>query len=366
MRAWSTAVFFALVRALALTHTISAAHMRAADASTLTPALPCMFQAATTHSAPVATNGRALSTNDPVKSGAYGGDGGDAFDDYNTLGPSSLGVSSIQVWSGNAIDRLVITYKDGHEVTHGDNSGGSASETFNVGSSYITKVSIRSGNVVDQLQFELADGRKSAVYGGNGGDAHSCQAPEGTAIVSFFGGAGNSLDQIGCYTIPTCSDIGSVTGKWVADVYTDGDATIEQMFGTASSTTYTRDESWSDSVTNTLSGGFEFEGSSSSVQVSSTVASGLSESYTNAFEQTYTTSQTVSWSEPGQVWRWEFDTADSCGDAQTFKDYVTTNDVDHEPCCPPGFALNPSEQHGPCTQVELCTCDVDTCTSGTA
>ena len=133
MRAWSTAVFFALVRALALTHTISAAHMRAADASTLTPALTCMFQAATTHSAPVATNGRALSTNDPVKSGAYGGDGGDAFDDYNTLGPSSLGVSSIQVWSGNAIDRLVITYKDGHEVTHGDNSGGSASETFNVG-----------------------------------------------------------------------------------------------------------------------------------------------------------------------------------------------------------------------------------------
>ena len=100
--------------------------------------------------------------------------------------------------------------------------------------------------------------------------------------------------------------------------------------------------------------------------MSSTVASGLSESYTNAFEQTYTTSQTVSWSEPGQVWRWEFDTADSCGDAQTFKDYVTTNDVDHEPCCPPGFALNPSEQHGPCTQVELCTCDVDTCTSGTA
>ena len=75
------------------------------------------------------------------------------------------------------------------------------------------------------------------------------------------------------------------------------------------------------------------------------MASGLSESYTNAFEQTYTTSQTVSWSEPGQVWRWEFDTADSCGDAQTFKDYVTTNDVDHEPCCPPGFALNPSEQH---------------------
>ena len=43
-----------------------------------------MFQAATTHSAPVATNGRALSTNDPVKSGAYGGDGGDAFDDYDT------------------------------------------------------------------------------------------------------------------------------------------------------------------------------------------------------------------------------------------------------------------------------------------
>ena len=155
-----------------------------------------MFQAATTHSAPVATNGRALSTNDPVKSGAYGGDGGDAVDDYNTLGPSSLGVSSIQVWSGNAIDRLVITYKDGHEVTHGDNSGGIASETFNVGSSYITKVSIRSGNVVDQLQFELADGRKSAVYGGNGGDAHSCQAPEGTAIVSFFGGAGN-YDQLG-------------------------------------------------------------------------------------------------------------------------------------------------------------------------
>ena len=128
-----------------------------------------MFQAATTHSAPVATNGRALSTNDPVKSGAYGGDGGDAFDDYNTLRPSSLGVSSIQVWSGNTIDRLVITYKDGHEVTHGDNS---------------------------------VYGRKSAVYGGNGGDAHSCQDPEGSAIVSFFGGAGNSLDQIGCYTIP--------------------------------------------------------------------------------------------------------------------------------------------------------------------
>jgi len=85
---------------------------------------------------------------------------------------------------------------------------------------------------------------------------------------------------------------------------------------------------------------------------------GEKESVTQAFQESITKSQEISFDKGGQIWQWMFNVTDTCGSSSiNTNSLVRTPSVAEQPCCPPGLALDLEQQHGCCHGHEsTCIC----------
>jgi hypothetical protein len=141
------------------------------------------------------------------KTSSYGGSGGAAWDDAQTLGAAPAGFQRIAVRSGALLDKLETTYtlQGGNASTqaHGGSGGGPASFDF-VPSEKLIGIQGRSGDLIDQISFLTA-----VVYGGGDPPYLQTRGPFGGGrgapftiwgeIAAFYGRSGSLVDQIGCY-----------------------------------------------------------------------------------------------------------------------------------------------------------------------
>jgi hypothetical protein len=142
------------------------------------------------------------------KTTSYGGGGGTAWDDAQTLGAAPpAGFDRIAVRSGTLLDKIETTYAlhGGGPLTlaHGGGGGGPASFDF-VPREILIGIQGRSGALVDHISFLTA-----VVYGGGDPPLLRTYGPYGGGggapfaiwgeIAAFHGRSGSLIDQIGCY-----------------------------------------------------------------------------------------------------------------------------------------------------------------------
>lgn len=150
-------------------------------------------------------------------------------------------------------------------------------------------------------------------------------------------------------------------GRWSPHFSSDTAATIKVTSGTQYSTEFTESEqqTWSHSVTASVSLGFTFEAftGGASVSVTDTTAHTIAHSMTQTLSESYTEEFDYTMRIPGQVWQWQMVIEDSCGSSASYStDLVTTKNRVEAPCCPPGYFDNPSNPTGACTDPQLSTC----------
>lgn len=142
------------------------------------------------------------------KTTSYGGTGGTAWDDAQTLGPTPpTAFQRIAVRSGTLLDKLETRYAlqsgGASTLAHGGGGGGPAEFDF-VPREILIGVQGRSGTLVDQVTFHTAvvygGGdppllRSYGPYGGGGGAPFAIWGE----IAAFHGRSGTLVEAIGCY-----------------------------------------------------------------------------------------------------------------------------------------------------------------------
>jgi hypothetical protein len=141
------------------------------------------------------------------KTTSYGGGGGNAWDDVQTLGAAPARFHRIQVRSGTLLDKLETSYglQGGGATTlnHGGPGGNLADIDF-VPQEILIGVKGRSGTLVDQVSFVTA-----VIYGGGDPPLIRTHGPFGGGggapfeiwgeIAAFHGRSGTLIDALGCY-----------------------------------------------------------------------------------------------------------------------------------------------------------------------
>ena len=265
----------------------------------------------------------------------------------------------IGIGAKTVIKNLHVKYTgDTAEPDHGDRSGGDGSFSLDDGE-FVTKIHVCSGSLVDSLIFTTNKGKTSIKYGGGGGSAClDVEAPEGTGLMAFYGRSAGALDNIGFYFGPICStDIKSITGRWEPYAYSSQEQTMTMTTGVTSGYTKSNSKTWGQEATKKASAGFTFKGASVGVEVTSTTSSSISTGYEKTFEMNEIVEQELTFP-AGQIWIWKFVVEDVCGETTVTKssDWVHTKNADEIPCCPVGYAKEPDQQHGECTDPALSVC----------
>ena len=142
------------------------------------------------------------------KSHAFGGTGGNAFDDTTDIsGPPRVGVTQIQVWSGDTVNAIQVMYAFlGNDLLladqHGQSGNGNLTTiNFADGELVVALEGMIDNNLVSQLTFitRKQDGTKTKYgpFGEVGGRAFSISGK----IVAFYGSSGSLIDKIGVYYV---------------------------------------------------------------------------------------------------------------------------------------------------------------------
>jgi len=114
----------------------------------------------------------------------------------------------VTVASGAAVDSITVKYGNGDVLKHGGD-GGDKKTLFLASGEYINQVVVRAGKTVQCLTFKTNKGRTLGPCGGKGGlllgkcgEETTLNAPDGCALVSLKGRAGDYLDAIAFYWGP--------------------------------------------------------------------------------------------------------------------------------------------------------------------
>ncbi|CAE8679016.1 unnamed protein product [Polarella glacialis] len=306
---------------------------------------------------------------DTIVSEMYGGVRVHEFNDFKSHGQEAWGIQQFDFKTKTRIGIMLVTYRSGQKVGHGRGGGSNEnSGTFKISEGeYITKVKVVGTQRVSGLKFYLNNGRESPEFGGGGGGndpnpaTNWVEPPEGYGIMSVFGHADEEMDSIGFLSGPVggklCDNISIVTGKWKLKDYVNGGLTRTISRGTTHGTTRETSKTWGTETTLSVSQGFTYAGSETSVDVSNTWSQSTSESYSNLFSETEMTTETIEFSTGGQLWAWVFTIVDPCGTSTTMRDYVMTRSRAETPCCLVGWAADVYTQFGPCANgaPNLCT-----------
>jgi len=98
--------------------------------------------------------------------------------------------------------------------------------------------------------------------------------------------------------------------------------------------------------------------------MSDTYGKTMQSSVSSAVEKTQKRTYETTFHEPGQIWQFEYTIRDSCepaGWTMETKDLAITNGRFNEPCCLPGYAIDPGNAHGPCSDGSPCLCSEEIC-----
>jgi LmbE family N-acetylglucosaminyl deacetylase len=126
----------------------------------------------------------------------YGGPGGSPFNDREQAEQPGNTIKSIELSSGDSIDRISITYSNGVKKDHGG-KGGTANNLYLDKDEYINRVSgtfdlyIKSINISTNKGNSL-NGGKPVTTG-----SFKFEVPEDNFINGFFGRSGSLIDAIG-------------------------------------------------------------------------------------------------------------------------------------------------------------------------
>jgi len=162
-----------------------------------------------------------------------------------------------------------------------------------------------------------------------------------------------------------CSSITNKAGAWQYVQTVSAPQTITLKHGVKHSYTDTTTETWGESVTVSVSSGFDAFGLASRVTVSSETSHSLAQTYTKTFEETDEQDFTDTF-DAGTIFQWAWTITDLCGKSKVKgTDLVRTNGTFQPPCCLPGFAADPKDYTGKCAAMpgdkvyNLCTKELD-------
>ena len=198
------------------------------------------------------------------------------------------------------------------------------------------------------------------------GSAHTCAIWQDYSLVKCWGSNRNGQSTVSPdvpYGLPPCGT--RVAGEWqkLPGGYSSGGQTISYRAGFGQSTVETESVAFKAEVTASVKSNFWF----GEAEVSTYVGTSYERDVTSSMEISQSVEQTKTFDQPGQIWQWVYTLNPACRpDDGPFnsigtKDLVLTPRRDLMPCCPPGYATDPSVQHGPCYLPEVCS--RDTCAS---
>ncbi|CAL9166725.1 protein GOS9-like [Musa acuminata AAA Group] len=140
--------------------------------------------------------------NGAIKVGAWGGNGGSAFD----MGPAYR-IISVKIFSGDVVDAVDVTftYYGKTETRHFGGRGGTPHEIVLQEGEYLVGMAGEFGNyhgvvVVGKLGFST-NKKSYGPFGNTGGTPFSLPIAAGK-ISGFFGRGGDFIDAIGVYLEP--------------------------------------------------------------------------------------------------------------------------------------------------------------------
>jgi len=219
------------------------------------------------------------------------------------------------------------------------------------------RMSVRSAGGEVKFDFWNNDCHKMVVGGRNYGSAVPmttvCGQEERFNVV--VNKAGNvslwlATDWQDCPSpTPDCKEINDKQGSWVAISSTSVEAQISVTEGVTRGYEISDTQSWSLSVTESISGGFSANGASGTIGISGTEAVTISHTYSSTFAQSKSTTETMGPFQPGTIWQWQWIVGDVCGTSVIQgHDLVSTQGSYEPPCCLPGYFKDPANPRGEC------------------
>lgn len=141
------------------------------------------------------------------RSDVFGGTGGNAFDDTSIYSPPLVGISQIQIWSGETVNAIQVKYALlGFDFLianqHGEQGNGTLTTiNFPDGEIVVAIEGRTEGGYISQLTFitRKQDGSKGKYgpFGENG----KCSFSIYGKIIGLYGKSGSLIDQIGVFYI---------------------------------------------------------------------------------------------------------------------------------------------------------------------
>jgi hypothetical protein len=142
----------------------------------------------------------------------------------------------------------------------------------------------------------------------------------------------------------------SVSGRWKHISYSSGLQSVSIAVGTTHSYTVADTQKWATSATAKTGLGFTFldVAGLKGPEVSATASYEYTEQHTDMFSKTTTVTKTYQFP-AGTVWQFELAFENMGGSTIMMPtDFAQTDGDFNNPCCLPGYASDPSQQHGPC------------------
>lgn len=135
---------------------------------------------------------------------ATGGTGGGAFDDTAQL-PNPLAVASIAVRTGDRMDSISITYRNGITLQHGGGGGSEHALILDEGE-VLTKARFCTGAHDGTVRIFYAlittSGGRTLEAGSSSTSCANFNAPDGFQIAGFHGRSGEEVDALGALYVP--------------------------------------------------------------------------------------------------------------------------------------------------------------------
>jgi hypothetical protein len=131
----------------------------------------------------------------------FGGTGGTAFNDINSV-PASTAVSALTLSSGNRVDNIGLKLPNGTTFTHGG-TGGTAASLALASGEYPVSLNVCEGSYNGGMRLFYAKWTTSLGHTLAGGvatsDCTTFTAPSGDQISGFFGRSGTGVDKLGVF-----------------------------------------------------------------------------------------------------------------------------------------------------------------------
>jgi len=142
----------------------------------------------------------------------------------------------------------------------------------------------------------------------------------------------------------------SVTGRWKHISYSSGSQSVSIATGTTRTYTVEDTETWAVSASAKTGLGFNFlaEVGFTGVEVSGEASHEYTRQHTQSFSETSTVTKTYQFP-AGTVWQFELGIENFGGSTILMSTDFAQTDGDFDyPCCLPGYAMTPAQQHGQC------------------